>query len=79
MLPRALLVLVAVTSGCYGEVALSRHWLRLLPWETRDNLLQLQPHLEVKQLTGQNSIGSNSLLAWLFDWLAGWLDGWLAS
>ncbi|XP_076459719.1 uncharacterized protein LOC143292913 [Babylonia areolata] len=36
---------------CYGDTS-STYFLKQLPWETRDHLLQLQPHLNIMQLTG---------------------------
>lgn len=55
MVPKIVIVLVVASalagSGwCAGEAS-SRSFLVQLPWETRDHLLQLQPHLNVTQLT----------------------------
>jgi hypothetical protein len=54
------LMLAALFCGCYGKPT-SQQLLELLPWETRDILLQLEAHLGIKQLTGKKAIKTGEL------------------
>ncbi|XP_076459718.1 uncharacterized protein LOC143292912 [Babylonia areolata] len=54
MVPKKLLLLTIwalCACCCYGDTP-SAYFLEQLPWETRDHLLQLQPHLSIMRLTG---------------------------
>ncbi|KAK7507221.1 hypothetical protein BaRGS_00001156 [Batillaria attramentaria] len=43
-------VILAVTASCHGNET-PQDWLRMMSWESRDNLLHLHSHLDVKKLT----------------------------